>query len=230
MIYVIIVSFVLLIILGIIFELNVKKIKEIGENKELDNLTKVFPDNIEICNKILDKLGNKNVKVKEDKESKTSLYVVINNTITIANIKDSFTRIQTIAHECIHSTQSKKMIWFNFIFTNIYILYFLIIVILALLKVNVDETLLLAILILMGSVQYCIRSMLETDAMIKARFVAKEYLEEEQICSKEQINIIVNEYDKLNNMGIKLVNFDIIARNIVKVIIYSLLCLIMPII
>ena len=230
MIYVIIVSFVLLIILGIIFELNVKKIKEIGENKELDNLTKVFPDNIEICNKILDKLGNKNVKVKEDKESKTSLYVVINNTITIANIKDSFTRIQTIAHECIHSTQSKKMIWFNFIFTNIYILYFLIIVILALLKVNVDETLLLAILILMGSVQYCIRSMLETDAMIKARFVAKEYLEEEQICSKEQINIIVNEYGKLNKMGIKLVNFDIIARNIVKVIIYSLLCLIMPII
>lgn len=230
MIYVIIVSFVLLIILGIIFELNVKKIKEIGENKELDNLTKAFPDNIEICNKILDKLGNKNVKIKEDKESKTSLYVVINNTITIANIKDSFTRIQTIAHECIHSTQSKKMIWFNFIFTNIYILYFLIIVILALLKVNVDETLLLAILILMGSVQYCIRSMLETDAMIKARFVAKEYLEEEQICSKEQINIIVNEYDKLNKMGIKLVNFDIIARNIVKVIIYSLLCLIMPII
>lgn len=230
MIYVIIVSFVLLIILGIIFELNVKKIKEIGENKELDNLTKAFPDNIEICNKILDKLGNKNVKVKEDKESKTSLYVVINNTITIANIKDSFTRIQTIAHECIHSTQSKKMIWFNFIFTNIYILYFLIIVILALLKVNVDETLLLAILILMGSVQYCIRSMLETDAMIKARFVAKEYLEEEQICSKEQINIIVNEYDKLNKMGIKLVNFDIIARNIVKVIIYSLLCLIMSII
>ena len=230
MIYVIIVSFVLLIILGIIFELNVKKIKEIGENKELDNLTKAFPDNIEICNKILDKLGNKNVKIKEDKESKTSLYVVINNTITIANIKDSFTRIQTIAHECIHSTQSKKMIWFNFIFTNIYILYFLIIVILALLKVNVDETLLLAILILMGSVQYCIRSMLETDAMIKARFVAKEYLEEKQICSKEQINIIVNEYDKLNKMGIKLVNFDIIARNIVKVIIYSLLCLIMPII
>lgn len=230
MIYVIIVSFVLLIILGIIFELNVKKIKEIGENKELDNLTKAFPDNIEICNKILDKLGNKNVKIKEDKESKTSLYVVINNTITIANIKDSFTRIQTIAHECIHSTQSKKMIWFNFIFTNIYILYFLIIVILALLKVNVDETLLLAILILMGSVQYCIRSMLETDAMIKARFVAKEYLEEEQICSKEQINIIVNEYDKLNNTGIKLVNFDIIARNIVKVIIYSLLCLIMSII
>lgn len=230
MIYVIIVSFMLLIILGIIFELNVKKIKEIGENKELDNLTKAFPDNIEICNKILDKLGNKNVKIKEDKESKTSLYVVINNTITIANIKDSFTRIQTIAHECIHSTQSKKMIWFNFIFTNIYILYFLIIVILALLKVNVDETLLLAILILMGSVQYCIRSMLETDAMIKARFVAKEYLEEEQICSKEQINIIVNEYDKLNNMGIKLVNFDIIARNIVKVIIYSLLCLIIPII
>ena len=230
MIYVIIVSFVLLIILGIIFELNVKKIKEIGENKELDNLTKAFPDNIEICNKILDKLGNKNVKVKEDKESKTSLYVVINNTITIANIKDSFTRIQTIAHECIHSTQSKKMLWFNFIFTNIYFLYFLIIVILALLKVNVDETLLLAILILMGSVQYCIRSMLETDAMIKARFVAKEYLEEEQICSKEQINIIVNEYDKLNNMGIKLVNFDIIARNIVKVIIYSLLCLIMSII
>lgn len=226
MIYIIIVSIILLLLLVFILEINIKKVKKIGENKELDNLTKTFPENIEICKKILNKLGNQDVKIKEEKESKTSLYIVVNNTITIANIKDSFTRIQTIAHECIHSVQSKKMLWFNFIFTNIYFLYFLTIIVLTLLKLSNNEMLFLCILILMGSIQYCIRSMLETDAMIKARYLAKEYLEEQQVCSKEQINIIINEYDKLNNIGIKLVNFDIMARNIVKIIIYSLICII----
>ncbi len=226
MIYIIIVSIILLLLLVFILEINIKKVKKIGENKELDNLTKTFPENIEICKKILNKLGNQDVKIKEEKESKTSLYIVVNNTITIANIKDSFTRIQTIAHECIHSVQSKKMLWFNFIFTNIYFLYFLTIIVLTLLKLSNNGMLFLCILILMGSIQYCIRSMLETDAMIKARYLAKEYLEEQQVCSKEQINIIINEYDKLNNIGIKLVNFDIMARNIVKIIIYSLICII----
>ena len=82
-----------------------KKSKKIAENKELDELSNSFPENIEICKSILDKLGNSDVQIKEEKESKTSLYIVVNNTISIANIRDSYTRIQTIAHECIHSIQ-----------------------------------------------------------------------------------------------------------------------------
>lgn len=219
-------SITFLVIIWIILEINFKKIKELGENKELDDLTNSFPENIEICKSILNKLGNTDVTVKEEKDNEASLYLIVNNTITIANIRKSYTRIQTIAHECLHSIQSKKMLWFNFIFTNIYMLYFLVISILTILNIIPNPMLFLCILIIMGLVQYSIRSMLETDAMTKARYVAKEYLEENNICSKENIEKIVTQYDKLNTPGIKLVNFDILARNILKVIIYSIIAII----
>lgn len=222
----ILICLIFLIILWCVLELNIKKLKQIGEDKELDNLTKKFPENIDICKSILKKLGNDSVTIKEENDTKTSLYVVVNNTITIANIRDSYTRIQTVAHECIHSIQSKSMLWFNFIYTNIYMLYFLVVSILTLFNVITNPSLFLYILIVMGMIQYFIRSMLETDAMIKARYVAKEYLEENNICSKDDINKIINRYDLINSMGIKLVNLDIFVKNILKAIIYSIICII----
>lgn len=224
-IFLILICLMFLMVLWVILELNIKKLKQIGEDKELDSITKDFPDNIDICKNILNKLGNDNVNIKEDKDSKTSLYVVVTNTITIANIRDSYTRIQTVAHECIHSIQSKRMLWFNFIYTNIYMLYFLIVSILTVCNVITKPSIFLYILIVMGMVQYFIRSMLETDAMTKARYIAKEYLEENNICSKENVNKIVSKYDELNNMGIKLVNLDIFAKDILKIIIYSIICI-----
>lgn len=226
---IILASIAFLVILAFILELNIKKLKSIGENKELDELTNSFPENIDICKSILKMLGNENVKITEEKESKASLYVVVNNSITIANIRNSYTRIQTIAHECIHSMQSKSMLWFNFIYTNIYMLYFLIISLLTVFKVinyPYIPYIFLTILIIMGMIQYFIRSALETEAMIKARYVAKDYLEQNNVCSETDIERIVKEYDRLNNMGIKLVNFDILARNFIKVIIYCVICMI----
>lgn len=219
-------SIAFLVILAFILELNIKKIKSIGENKELDELTNSFPENIDICKSILKMLGNEEVKVTEEKESKTNLYVVVNDTITIANIRNSYTRIQTIAHECVHSIQSKKMLWFNFIYTNIYILYFLIVSLLTVFKVINNSYIFLTILIIMGMIQYFIRSSLEIEAMIKARYVAKKYLEQNKICSNADIERIIRQYDILNEKGIKFVNFDIIARNFIKVIIYCLICII----
>lgn len=223
---IIIISIAFLAIVWYILEISLKKIKQIGENKELDDLTNTFPENIDICRNILNKLGNSEVIIKEEKENEASLYLVVNNTISIANIRKSFTRIQTIAHECLHSVQSKKMLWFNFIFTNIYLLYFLIVSILTILNIVPNPMLFLIILVIIGLVQYSIRSMLETDAMTKARYVAKEYLEENNICSKENIEKIVIEYDKLNTLGIKLVNFDILARNLIKIIVYCIIAII----
>lgn len=216
----------LLGIVGYVLELNTRRIKQIAENKELNELTNSFPENIEICKNILKKLGNDKVKIKEDKEAKTSLYVIVNNTITIANIRDSFTRIQTIAHECLHSIQSKRMLWFNFIITNIYMIYFVIISILTILKIIKVPMLFMVILIFISMIHYFIRSMLETDAIIKARYVAKEYLEENNICDKVSIEKIITEYDKLNNIGIKFVNYEILLKNTLKVIIYSIICLV----
>lgn len=225
-IVIIIISIVFLTIVWTILEISLKRIKQIGENKQLDDLTNVFPENIDICKSILNKLGNSEVKIKEEKENEASLYLVVNDTITIANIRKSFTRIQTIAHECLHSVQSKKMLWFNFIFTNIYLLYFLLISILTILNIIPNPMLFLVMLVIMGFVQYAIRSMLETDAMTKARYVAKEYLEENNVCSKEDVEKIVVEYDKLNILGIKLVNFDIFARNLIKIIVYCIIAII----
>lgn len=225
-IFLILICLMFLIVLWVVLELNIKKLKQIGEDKELDSLTKDFPENIDVCKSILKKLGNDKVNIKEDKDSKTSLYVIVNNTITIANIRDSYTRIQTVAHECIHSIQSKRMLWFNFVYTNIYMLYFLIVSILTLCNVITKPSIFLYVLIVMGMVQYFIRSMLETDAMTKARYVAKEYLEENNICSKEDIDRIISKYDELNNIGIKLVNLDIFAKNVLKIIIYSVICVI----
>ena len=98
-----------LLILDIIFKINIKNVKQIGENKELDELTEKYPSNIDICKSILEMLNNKTVKIEENKDSNTSLYIAISNKISIANVRGSFTRIQTIAHECLHSIQDRRI-------------------------------------------------------------------------------------------------------------------------
>lgn len=212
-------------ILKYVFDVNIKKLKKIGEDKELDELTKKYPENIEICKTYLKKLNNENVKIEEDKNSNTTLYLVMSNKIFIANLKDSYTRIQTIAHECLHSIQSKKLLWFNFIFSNIYIMYFLVICILAIFKLVPYKMMFLAILILFGLIFYSVRIYLENDAMIKARFLAKDYMEEKNISSQEEINKIIKKYDELNEIGIKCTNFQIFSTTIIKCIIFCFICI-----
>lgn len=206
-------------ILIFIFEFNVKKIKKIGEDKQLDKITQKYPENIEICKEYLKKLNNENVKIEEDKNSNTTLYLVMSNKIFIANLKDSYTRIQTIAHECLHSIQSKKMLWFNFIFSNIYIIYFFIICILGILKLVPNKMMFLNILIILGLIFYSVRTYLENDAMIKARFLAKEYMQDKKISNDKEIDIIVKKFDELNDIGIKCTNFQLLSNTLFKIII-----------
>ena len=149
----------------------------------------------------------------------STLYLIISNKIFIANLKNSYTRIQTIAHECLHSIQNKKLLWFNFIFSNIYLLYFLIICILAIFKLLKYKLLYLLILVFLGLIFYVVRSYLENDAMIKARFLAKEYMQEKNNSDKDEIEKVVNEYDKLNDIGIKYTNFQLFSNIILKSIV-----------
>ena len=216
-----------LIIIAIVFGINIKEIKRIGENKQLDNLTEKYPSNIEICKSILEMLKNETVVVEENKDSDTSLYIAISNKISIANVRNSFTRIQTIAHECLHSIQDRKILIFNFIYSNIYLLYFIIVTILALFKKLPYEMMFSNILILLGFIYFFVRSYLENDAMIKARFLAKEYMENQKISSEEELDKIVNEYDRLNNIGIKCVNYNLFMNTIIKVIIFQIILLIL---
>ena len=144
----------------------------------------------------------------------------------IANVKESFTRIQTIAHECLHSIQDRKILLFNFIYSNIYMLYFIVISILKICNILPYEMMFLVILLLGGFVYYFIRSYLEDDAMIKARFLAKEYMENKKISSQEEIDKIVKQFDKLNYLGIKSVNYTLWTTIMIEIIIFCGICLI----
>lgn len=221
-----IIVIVVYLILRFIFDFNVKKIKELGEDKELDKLTQKYPENVEICKWYLKKLKNENVKIEEDKNSNATLYLVMSNKIFIANLKESYTRIQTIAHECLHSIQSKKLLWFNFIFSNVYLVYFGVICILALLKILPMKMTFLSIFIVFSLVYYAVRTYLENDAMIKARFLAKEYMQEKAISTREEIDKIVNKYDELNDIGIRCTNFQFLSNILVKIIILAVIFLI----
>lgn len=225
-----IIFIIIYLILRYLFDVDIKRLKQIGENKELDDLTQRYPENIEICEWYLKKLNNENVKIEEDKNSNSTLYLVTSNKIFIANLKNSYTRIQTIAHECLHSIQSKKLLWFNFIFSNLYLLYFAITCILAIFKLLPNQMLFLTIQILLGFVFYIVRTYLENDAMIKGRFLAKEYMQETQISSKDEIDKIVAEYDKIDDIGIKITNFQLFNKTLIKDVILDLIFIILSII
>ena len=187
LIILLIIMIIIYLISRYIFDVNIKKIKQIGEDKELDKLTQKYPENIEICKWYLKKLKNENVKIEEDKNSNTTLYLVTNNKIFIADLKESYTRIQTIAHECLHSIQDRKVLIFNFIFSNIYILYFIITSILIIIKKLPNELVFSNILLIISMLYYAIRMFLENDAMTKSEYLAKEYLKEKKILDEEEL-------------------------------------------
>lgn len=230
--YIIIICVISILVLGYIYDFNltkIKKIKELGFSQDLNQITNKLPDNTIICEDILKQIDNfGKVKVTQEKNdnAKASFYIAITNTISIANINKTCTRVQTIAHECIHSIQNRKMLLFNFAFSNIYIIYFAIISILALFNKINNPFIHLFILTLFGFIYYKIRGFLETDAMTKAPFIAKKYMEDGKILSEEEINKIMDCYNIINNIGIKLANFNLYVKCIFKIIIFCIICIV----
>lgn len=221
-----IISLILLLVLKILFGYNQKTFKQLAENKELDELAKKYPDNVEICKDYLKKLNNEKVEIEQSEDGEASLYIAVSNKIVIANIKKSFTRIQTIAHECLHSMQDRKLLLFNFIFSNIYLLYFLVIVVLAIIRMLPNEMLFISIFLVLSCVYITVRTYLENDAMIKARFLAKEYMEEKKISSKAEIEKLVEGFDDINKVGVKCVNYYFFMEVMMKLFILCTICLI----
>lgn len=230
--YVIVLVLTLIILaLGLDIKIkDVKKIKNLEEDRELTNLSNKFPENKKICEDILEMIDNKEVKIEEtkDEKSQTSLYLVMSNKILIANIKNNFTRIQTIAHECIHSIQNKKLLMFNFIFSNLNILYFIIICILAIFKIGNKEitNILFIALFLLQFILFTVRNFLETDAMTRAEFLAEKYIHKTKMLGEKEETLLCDEYKNLNKIGIKLYMFVLTCKMITKLIIYELLLII----
>ena len=223
-IIIIIITIIFSILLGYIFSFNKNKILDLAKNDRLNEIAKKYPSNIELCKKYLKKLNNEKVTIEENKEVEASLYIAVTNKIVIANVSGTFTRIQTIAHECLHSIQDRKVLIFNFIFSNIYFLYYVIICVLALFDLLPFNMMFLSIFLIMSLINYVVRMYLENDAMIKARFLAKEYLEEENISSKKDIDEMVKGFDELNNLGIKYMHYQFFLNCMLKVLIFSIIC------
>lgn len=219
------IALIVAIILAYIFGYNRNKIKTIGENKELDELAKKYPDNISLCKTYLEKLNNSNVEIEENKDTEASLYIAITNKISIANITNTYTRIQTIAHECLHSVQDRKILMFNFIFSNIYLLYFIIICVLALFKMLPNEMMFLNIFLIFSMVYYMVRIYLENDAMIKAKYVAKEYMEKSNVLTNEEITKITTGYEEINAIGVKMYLYRLLLEVLVRTLIFSVICI-----
>lgn len=226
---VIIVCIITLILLKIFSNINFKELKKlkIRKSEELEKLSDKFPEEEKICKDILNKLNNTSqVKVEKEPEYESCLYTIFNNKITLGKFKQQYIKIQTIAHECIHSCQSKITLWSNFIFTNIYLIYFYTIVILTIFNKLSYTNIHMIILIFLSIIQYIIRYSLEYEAMIKARFIAKEYIEENNILNKEETEKLINEYDEINSIGIPFMNYYTISINIVKIILFTFVSLI----
>lgn len=226
LIVIIILSVILIITISTIFKINLKKVKEIGMEERLNKLSEKYPSNTDICKDILKKLKNEEVKIEEDKEATTTLYLALTNKIFIADTKNSYTRIQTMAHECLHSIQDRRILMFNFIFSNIYIIYFVAIILLTIFKVLNNSMFYLCIFLLLSMIYYMVRAFLENDAMIKAKYLAKEYMQEKNISTHEEIDEIIDGFTRLNDEGIKAVNYQLLLEILIKVIIFSVVALI----
>ena len=225
-IFFIILCLSLIIVLKLVFNANIKNLKKLGKNDRLDNAVEKYGSDQEICKDILKILNVENVKIHVDLESDSTFYMAVPNKIYIGNSKKTFARIQTMAHECIHSSQDRRLQVFNNIFSNIYNIYYLISIILLIIKKTVDNMVVINIFLILSLVYYTIRIYLENDAMLRAKEISKKYMESKNISSYEEIQEIIEEYEKINKEAVKYLNYSFLANILIKVIIFEIISLI----
>ena len=223
---IIIIAIIAIVIIYFFMGMNVKELNKFANNSKINKIADKYPENKEICKSILKMLGNDTTKIEENVESDTTLYIAIQDKILVGNTHGSFTRIQTIAHECLHSIQDRKILIFNFIYSNIYFLYWIIICGLVIFKKLSNEMIYANILLILSFIYYTVRVFLENDAMIKAEFIAKEYMEKQPKAIEQEINEVVNGFKQLNRGCIKGTNFSLFLGVMIKFVIFSVLALI----
>lgn len=212
----------LILIVGLNIKLkDLKELKKTNASKENLKLIGDVPDNIEICKEILKKFNNSKVIIENKTDEKSSYYIAISNKIIIGNVSDSFSRIQTVIHECIHSIQDRRVLIANYVLSSISNIYFLILIITAIIN-RISLKLFMSFFILQF-ICYVIRSFLENDAMIRAEYETEKYLKEKDSRNEKEI---IEKYKNMNKIGIKLYNFVLYAKIIIKCIILYVLFLI----
>jgi len=217
----------IIIISKFVFKVNIKKSKALALNNEaLDKLTRNLPNNKEVCQSILKDLNNTTTKIEEsqDEKSSTSLYMVAPDKILIADLKQSFVRFQTIAHECIHSIQNKKLQILHYILANIYILGYFAIIICNLVMNNKLEIVFAIFMTLVGIPFLVLKFILEKDAIVRSKGVAINYLKKTNKLQAEDINKIEAVYTEINEQGINFNKFNGVLNFCSRIIIYLIIC------
>ena len=217
--------FVSIVLFKYVFKIDIKKAEPLKENKELQKYTDKFPENVQIAKEMLQMLGNDKVKIEEAKDTQTSLYIAVTDKISIADMKDNYARIQTIAHECLHSVQDRRLLLFNFIISNINILYLLAISILTVTKVVQNTTTHIFILTMLTIIKFAVRGYLEIDAMTKSKYLAKEYMENKNILTKKEISSVIEKYNEINKLGIPFTVVHILTGSLLGVLFYAIIAL-----
>lgn len=212
-----------IVLLKFIFKIDFKKAEKLEENKELEKLTDRFPENVDIAKEMLVMLKNEKVKVEEAKNTKTSLYIAITDKILIADMKNNYARIQTIAHECLHSIQDRRLLIFNFIFSNLIMLYWLVISILTVTKVLQNIEIPIFVLLLFATIKLLVRGFLETDAMTKSRYLAEKYIKSKDILNEKETEILLEQYNEINKLGVPFTLVHILTGSFVGILVYAIL-------
>lgn len=223
---IILISIIFILLLKLIFRIKISTLRNYKDDEELIKLTDKFPNNVELTKEILKMLNNEKVQIKENLDSETSLYIAVTDTISISTKKNSCARIQTIAHECMHSVQNKTVHIANFIISNLYIVYFFTISILTIFNLISNPLLYIGIFVILGFLQFTIRAFLEIDAMTKAKYLAKEYMEKRKLCTEEEKNKLIKEYENINKIGIPFVVDNLLTTGLFRNLIYTVICII----
>jgi hypothetical protein len=168
------------------------------ENNDIRDIINKLPRNEQIAKDILEILNNKTTELKCDDDIKGSYYVFLNDTIYLSNNKASkeYSRLTLIAHECVHSIQSKVLQIINFLLSNLEIIFFVIIILLKILNVCGNKLDFTYLIIVISSI--IVRVILELDASVKSISLSKDY-----------VNVNLNEeYSKIVT---KIIRFQVMA-------------------
>ena len=217
----------ILIILYVVYKEKIDE-TEISFDEELSPVIAKLPENKIVCEEILKQVNSKvEVEYNPYEEAKGSFYNHRNNKIVVRRNKDlgDISRIVHIAHECVHTTQKKEFLNMNFIFSNIQMLYFLILIILRFLNISSDilETLLF-IQILLVLATFFVKVVIESDACYRSLGVAEEYLKD-----KIEENKLKKYILKLNDNVIKtipLYYYSMLSQGVIMVIVTKIIYLI----
>lgn len=221
MIYLLVTCIILFVIL---FNLYVKNYIKLSE-KDLLQLN-INEDNISICKQILRELNNNHTQVEynKDKKSNLSYYNHDKDAIILKTDNKSSSRIIQIAHECVHTMQPKTYLAANKIFSNIQMLYF-IIVLICIFYIETNELLLISIqmIILLGTV--FVKTVIEGDASYRSVKLVEEYLENK--ITKEEKEKYIQESSELIYKLMPVYYFNFFSQGMIMLIINIIVSLIL---